>query len=130
MSMKFRLLMAACFCLFALLGGSASAFSAAPALAWLETQYSVPMLEGAMMIAFSPDNKFLYVASFLDDAVTVLARNPVTGALIFVESQIDDGSGPIQDLGGAACSQDWNDCSWLLAYPVDCHLRGSAACLV
>jgi len=43
MKKSYRLLLAACLCMLALTGGNLSALSAAaPALAWLETQYSLP----------------------------------------------------------------------------------------
>ncbi len=95
-----RLLLAAGFCLLSLAGGRLTALSAsAPALAWLETQYSIPMLEGAVDAALSPDGRFLYAASFDDDAVAAFSRDPNSGALIFVEAQVD-GSGSVQDLNG------------------------------
>jgi 6-phosphogluconolactonase (cycloisomerase 2 family) len=96
-----RLLLAVGFCLLALAGGRLTALSAsATALAWLETQYSIPMLEGATDVAFSPDMKFVYVAAFGDSAASVFSRNLQTGALIFVEAQVD-GVGSVQDLHGA-----------------------------
>ncbi len=101
MHKTFRLLLAAGVCLLALAGGRLTAFSAAaPALTWLETQYSFPRLEGATEVAFSPDMKFVYVAAFGDGAASVFPRNPQSGALIFVEAQVD-GTGSVQDLNGA-----------------------------
>ena len=101
MHKKFRLLLAAGICLLALTGGRLTAFSAAaPALAWLETQYSLPGLEGAMDVTFSPDMKFVYVAGFEDGTASVFSRNLQTGALIFVEAE-QDGIGSVQDLDGA-----------------------------
>ncbi len=101
MKKSYRLLLAACLCMLALTGGNLSALSAAaPALAWLETQYSLPMLEGAMDVTLSPDMKFVYVAGFEDGTVSVFSRNLQTGALIFVEAE-QDGIGSVQDLDGA-----------------------------
>ena len=42
-------------------------------------------LEGAQSVAVSPDNRHVYVAGFDDDAVAVFSRDPVSGALTFVE---------------------------------------------
>ncbi len=47
----------------------------------------------------SPDDKHLYIATWLDDTVTVFSRNGTTGALGFVEIQ-RDGVGGIDGLGG------------------------------
>ncbi len=44
-------------------------------------------LNGAAAVAVSPDNLFVYVCGYDDDALTVFARNPQTGALTFVEVQ-------------------------------------------
>ncbi len=46
-------------------------------------------LAGATAIALSPDGAHLYVASQVDDAVAVFARDAETGALTFVEDQRD-----------------------------------------
>ena len=99
MNRSFRRLLAAGFSLLALASVALTAYSAAPALAWLDAQYSDPALEGAHDIALSPDDKFVYVAAFDDDAVAVFSRNLLTGALIFVEG-IYDGAGSLEDMDG------------------------------
>ncbi len=38
-------------------------------------------LAGALSVAVSPDNKSVYAAGFDDDAVSILSRDPATGAL-------------------------------------------------
>jgi DNA-binding beta-propeller fold protein YncE len=46
-------------------------------------------LNGAWSVAVSPDGRHLYTASFADQAVAVFARNATTGALTFVETQVN-----------------------------------------
>ena len=57
-------------------------------------------LNGAEWVTVSPDNRHVYVASRIDDAVTVFSRNTTTGALTFVETHKDTSSG-IDTLDGA-----------------------------
>ncbi len=57
-------------------------------------------LSGASGVAVSPDSRHLYVTAALDDAVTVFARDPVSGALTFVQAVLE--SDPLVDgLDGA-----------------------------
>lgn len=57
-------------------------------------------LSGASGVAVSPDSRHLYVTAALDDAVTVLARDPLTGALALVQEVLE--SDPLVDgLDGA-----------------------------
>ncbi|NJO15722.1 MAG: beta-propeller fold lactonase family protein [Thioploca sp.] len=42
-------------------------------------------LDGANLVAASHDDKFVYVASMEDDAITVLIRNPTTGEVIPIQ---------------------------------------------
>ena len=72
-------------------------------------------LDGAISVTASPDGKFVYAASFRDDAIATFARDEVTGKLTFVEAIFDgeeDGSGTtIDGLDGArsvAISPDEN----------------------
>ncbi len=51
-------------------------------------------------LALSPDGAHLYIASEADNAVSVFGRDPVTGALSFVEQQ-KDGVGGVDGLGVA-----------------------------
>jgi 6-phosphogluconolactonase (cycloisomerase 2 family) len=46
-------------------------------------------LAGARAVAVSPDDEHVYVASGTDDAVAVFSRDSGTGALSFVEAQLD-----------------------------------------
>lgn len=46
-------------------------------------------LNGVYSIFVSPDNKHVYTAAYIDDAVTVFSRNTTTGALTFVEVHKD-----------------------------------------
>jgi 6-phosphogluconolactonase (cycloisomerase 2 family) len=57
-------------------------------------------LAGAHSVDVSPDGAHVYVAGRYDDAVAVFARNASTGALTFVEVQID-GLGGVDGLLGA-----------------------------
>ncbi len=51
-------------------------------------------LGGPMDLVVSGDGLHVYVASRLDRAIAVLARNPGSGALSFVENQIQGAAGP------------------------------------
>ncbi len=57
-------------------------------------------LASARYIILSSDNKYAYVASYNDDAVTVFSRNASTGALTYVEHE-EDGSGGVDGLNGS-----------------------------
>lgn len=46
-------------------------------------------LDGAWSVAVSPDGRHLYAAGFADRAVAVFARDATSGALTFVEAQVD-----------------------------------------
>lgn len=46
-------------------------------------------LGGAHGVAVSPDGRDVYVASFDDNALVVLARNQMTGAITFTEAHLD-----------------------------------------
>jgi 6-phosphogluconolactonase (cycloisomerase 2 family) len=65
-------------------------------------------LDGAWGVAASPDAKHVYVASLDDDAVAVFSRDPVTGALSFVEVQKDaiGGVDGLDEAEGVAVSPD------------------------
>ncbi|MEE4270416.1 MAG: beta-propeller fold lactonase family protein [Thermoanaerobaculales bacterium] len=65
-------------------------------------------LDGASQVAISPDGNFVYVASELDNAVSVFERDPTTGRMSFIEMEKDgvddpsDGTGnPVDGLSGA-----------------------------
>ncbi len=58
-------------------------------------------LDRAVALALAPDGAQLYVASLEDDSVAVFDRDPVTGALSFVEAHFD-GAGGADGLAGAA----------------------------
>ena len=74
------------------------------ALVFVEAQFDgvggIDGLSSARSVAVSPDGAHVYVASYSDDAVTVFARDGVTGALTFVEAQFDGVAG-IDGLDGA-----------------------------
>lgn len=57
-------------------------------------------LGGAIASALSPDGRYLYVAAFTDHAVSIFARDPLTGALTFVGS-LADTAGPASARIGA-----------------------------
>lgn len=57
-------------------------------------------LEGASCIALSPDEQYVYVASSIDDAVTVFRREDASGRLAFVEVW-RDGTGGANELDGS-----------------------------
>ena len=50
-------------------------------------------------MAVSPDGNYVYVGSFIDDALLTYSRNPNTGALTFVE-MMEDGHGGVNGLDG------------------------------
>ena len=52
--------------------------------------FSTAKLDAPYDIALSPDNTFLYVTAWRDDAITVLQRDPATGALSFVQSRVNN----------------------------------------
>jgi 6-phosphogluconolactonase (cycloisomerase 2 family) len=58
-------------------------------------------LRGASEVAVSPDGGHVYVASRIESAVAVFARNAVTGALTFVEVRRDGVAG-VDGLNGAS----------------------------
>ncbi|MBI1878840.1 MAG: beta-propeller fold lactonase family protein [Chloroflexi bacterium] len=67
-------------------------------------------LNGAASVAVSPDSESVYVSSALDNAVAVFSRNPITGALTFVEFE-QDGVGGVDGLNfsqGVTVSPDSN----------------------
>jgi 6-phosphogluconolactonase (cycloisomerase 2 family) len=57
-------------------------------------------LSAATAVDVSPDGNQVYVASVDDDAIAVFERDPVTGALTFVEAELD-GVGGVDGLDGA-----------------------------
>lgn len=57
-------------------------------------------LDGPRDVQVSPDGQNVYVASLVDDAVAVFARDPATGELTFLEAHFD-GQGGIQVLDQA-----------------------------
>jgi|GEM_PF-754093 len=54
---------------------------------------SVDGLDGAHTLALSADGKFIYVAAFFDDAITVFARDADTGELTFDQSIFNNDEG-------------------------------------
>jgi cysteine-rich repeat protein len=74
------------------------------ALTLVETEHDgtagVDGLDGARAVAVSPDDQHVYVASVVDDAVAVFARDAGTGALGFIESE-RNGVGGVEGLDGA-----------------------------
>ena len=50
-------------------------------------------LDGADSVTVSPDGSHLYAAGFDDDALAVFSRNSTTGALTFLEVQVDGVAG-------------------------------------
>jgi len=57
-------------------------------------------LNGADAVAISPDDKHVYIAGNIDDAVAVFSRNSTTGQLTFVEVH-KDGANGVDGLNGA-----------------------------
>ena len=70
------------------------------------TGFDTALLEGAIDVVVSPDGGAVYVASRLDNAIAVMARDPGSGALSFIENQADgalstqSASEPNAGLGG------------------------------
>jgi len=61
-------------------------------------------LDSAQSVTVSPDGNHVYVAAKYDDAVTVFSRNSSTGALTYVEMEVDvskDAVGGVEGLNGA-----------------------------
>ncbi len=58
-------------------------------------------LDGAALLAISPDGEHVYVTGQFDDAVAVFSRDDITGSLTFVEVQ-KDGVGGVDGLNAAA----------------------------
>ncbi|MEB2285973.1 MAG: hypothetical protein B6D46_04795 [Polyangiaceae bacterium UTPRO1] len=77
--------------------------AATGALTFVEQQKDgiggVDGLDGAIAVSVSPDGMHVYGAGRFDQAVSVFARNPVTGALTFVE-QHRDGVAGVDGIGG------------------------------
>ena len=57
-------------------------------------------LDGVTSVTVSPDGKYVYAASVIDDAVAVFSRNATTGQLTFVET-LKDGVNGVDGLNGA-----------------------------
>ena len=57
-------------------------------------------LDGVSSVTVSPDGAHVYTTAFRDDAVAVFDRNATTGAISFVEVQID-GVGGVDGLDGS-----------------------------
>ncbi|MEH2090867.1 beta-propeller fold lactonase family protein [Nostoc sp.] len=74
------------------------------ALSFVEVQIDgtngVDGLAGAESLTVSPDGKFLYASGYSDSAIAVFERDITTGALSFVEVQID-GTNGVDGLAGA-----------------------------
>ena len=72
-------------------------------LTFVETVYdgvgSNDGLDGAYWVEPSPDGEHLYVAGYVDDAIGVFHRNPITGTLVF-QSVVRDGVGGVDGLDG------------------------------
>ncbi|MEO7794488.1 MAG: beta-propeller fold lactonase family protein [Thermoanaerobaculia bacterium] len=86
------------------------------ALTFLEIQQSpaVAGLDEPVALAMDPAGDTLYVAASNSNAVTVFDRNPATGALTFVETQID-GAGSVTGLAGASAVAVSFDGEWVYA---------------
>jgi len=56
-------------------------------------------LDGASAVTVSPDSLWVYACGYDDDAIVVFARDPATGALTFVELQMNNVFG-VQGLNG------------------------------
>lgn len=74
------------------------------ALEFLEMQSdgmnNVDGLSNPLSVVVSPDGKHVYTASFDDDAIATFERDPITGALSFIESQFDGSSPGVSGLIG------------------------------
>ena len=74
------------------------------ALTFVEVQRDgvggVDGLDAASSVKVSPDGKHLYAAGWTDDAVAVFGRDSTTGALTFIEVQLD-GVGGVDGLDAA-----------------------------
>ena len=96
------LALAAC-CLLALVIVSGGPRASASTLIFVGSEFDgvsgVTGLMGARSAAVSPDGAHLYVASLDAGALAVFSRNPLTGALTFVEAQFD-GVGGVDGLNG------------------------------
>jgi len=57
-------------------------------------------LNGARSVTVSPDGNHVYAAGYVDDALAVFSRDPLTGRLSFVEAA-KNGEGGVQGLNGA-----------------------------
>ncbi len=68
--------------------------------ALLDNTSGVDGLDGATAVIVSPDDRHVYVAGYLDDAVAVFSRDVVTGRLTFV-GRVRDGVGGVNGLDGA-----------------------------
>ena len=86
----------------AVLAGSPPA--GATPIAFLEAHFDgsagVDGLEGARSVTVSPDGANVYVVSIHDNSLATFSRDPVTGALTFVDA-LFDGQGGIDGLDGA-----------------------------
>lgn len=57
-------------------------------------------LDGARMVALSPDGEYLYATAIVSNAVTIFDRDPATGSLV----QLADPNGCVADVGdGVTC---------------------------
>ena len=67
------------------------------ALTFVEVQKDsvggVDGIDGALSVTVSPDGSHLYAVGYYDSAVAVFSRNSTTGALTFVEVQVDGVAG-------------------------------------
>jgi 6-phosphogluconolactonase (cycloisomerase 2 family) len=78
--------------------------------ALLDNTLSVDGLDGATAVIVSPDDRHVYVAGYLDDAVAIFSRSAPTGRLTYV-GRMKDGVGGVNGLDGAhglAISPDGN----------------------
>lgn len=75
-------------------------------------------IDGVSSVTLSPDGAHLYTTAFRDDAVAVFERDAVTGALRFVEVQVD-GVGGVDGLDGASEATVSPDAAQLYAVSID-----------
>ncbi|MEX2188993.1 MAG: beta-propeller fold lactonase family protein [Pirellulales bacterium] len=68
--------------------------------ALLDNTSGVDGLDGATAVIVSPDDRHVYVAGYLDDAVAVFSRDALSGRLAYV-GRMRDGVGGINGLDGA-----------------------------